>query len=102
MKTLIQKLLLWILRISPIIISAVRPMLEAQAVSLWREGLPLAQKIVGDLWDNGALDNRDKHWLAVDSLREELGTKLKKDFETLDLSEVVLKAYRAILIERTK
>jgi hypothetical protein len=98
----VQKLLLWILRISPVIIEAVRPMLQAQAVSLWREGMPIARDIVEDLWDNAEIDGEEKHWVAVNLLREELKMKLRKDFQTLDLSEVVLKAYRALLIEKEK
>ena len=96
MNKLIQKLLLWILQISPTVLSAVKPMLLAQSKVLWSLGLPLAKDIVADLMDNAKLDNRAKHWAAVDALKAALIEKTKLTFETMDLSEVVLKAYRAV------
>jgi len=92
-------ILSWVLRVSPIILQALRPILERQEGRVWKQALPLAEVIVRELAPR-ALDGLDKHKIAATSLRNEFEALTGRAISIGDAQAIVLAAYNQIMEAR--
>jgi len=91
--------LAWIFRISPIILTAIKPWLRKQDGDLWRLALPLARAIVTEV-DVYRLPGLEKHQMAVHKLQQEVKEILHAQLPTGDAQHLIIAAFNQILEAR--
>jgi hypothetical protein len=85
-----------LVRVSPQIFAALKPLLISSSEDVWKVGYPLAIGIVKDLMDNGRLDGLDKHKEGVKQLKSAIIATAKVDvakIKDMHLGLMILTAY---------